>query len=153
MQLTIIPVDGFVGENNMSKSCVGVDLTSCNIPANIHALQWDGLAGYIEFNTPIPNEEITVLPAWANCCIIKCDEANLPPPPPPPPPPPTPEQIIAHNKAKAESLLLESDWSVLPDVPLVNKLEWETYRSALRQIAIHPTLDPIFPVKPHSIWS
>ena len=153
MQLTIIPVDGFVGENNMSKSCVGVDLTSCNIPANIHALQWDGLAGYIEFNTPIPNEEITVLPAWANCCIIKCDEANLPPPPPPPPPPPTPEQIIAHNKAKAESLLLESDWSVLPDVPLVNKLEWETYRSALRQIAINPTLDPIFPVKPHSIWS
>jgi len=150
MQLTIIPADGFVGQNNMSKSCLGVDLTSCNIPANIHSLQWDGLAGFIEFNTPIPNEEITVLPAWANCCITKCDEANQPPPPPAPP---TPEQIIASNKAKAEGLLLESDWSVLSDVPLVNKLEWETYRSALRQIAINPTLDPVWPVKPKSIWS
>jgi hypothetical protein len=147
MQLTILPVDGFVGKNNKSESCLGVDLTSCNIPANVHALQWDGVAGYIEFNTPVPNEEITVLPGWASCCITKCDEANQPPPAP------TPEEIIAGNKAKAERLLLESDWSVLLDVPLANKTEWETYRSALRQIAINPTIDPVWPVKPQSIWS
>jgi hypothetical protein len=147
MQLTILPVDGFVGKNNLSESCIGVNLTSCNIPANVHALQWDGVAGYIEFNTPVPNEEITVLPAWASCCITKCDEANQPPPAP------TPEEIIAANKAEAERLLLESDWSVLLDVPLANKTEWETYRSALRQIAINPTIDPVWPVKPQSVWS
>ena len=147
MQLTIIPVDGFVGKNNMSESCLDVDLTSCNIPANVHALQWDGVVGYIEFNTAIPNEEITVLPTWANCCVTKCDEANLPPPAP------TPEEIAALNKAIAETLLLESDWSVLPDVPLVNKVEWETYRAALREVIINLTLDPVWPVKPQVIWS
>lgn len=146
MQLTIIPGDGFVGKNNMSESCLGVDLTSCNIPADIHALQWNDVSGYIEFNTLIPNEEITVLPVWASCCITKCDEVNQPPPAP------TPEQIIASNKAKAENLLLESDWSALQDVPLANKTEWETYRSALRQIAINPTVDPVWPVKPPSVW-
>jgi len=33
------------------------------------------------------------------------------------------------------------------------KSEWETYRSALRQIAISPTVNPVWPVKPQSIWS
>lgn len=127
----------------------GLDLTQCQIPNNIWALQWSGSSGHIEFDAPIPNEDITSLPAWATVCVSvweakDYEEKN--------PPPPTPDEIIAGNKNKAEELLFKSDWSVLPDVPLVNKAEWETYRSALRQIAINPTIDPVWPVKPESIW-
>ena len=40
------------------------------------------------------------------------------------------------NTAKA--FLLESDWSMLPDVPMTagKKQEWETYRKALREVKL-----------------
>ena len=82
MKLTIIPVDGSVGENGLFYN--GLDLSSCAIPANVHALQWQDTAGWIEYNTTIPNETITELPAWANCCMTKWTEANTPVPPAPP---------------------------------------------------------------------
>ena len=143
MRLTIVTETSSVGKNGVFYD--GLNLTQCQIPNNVWALQWIDSSGEIEFNTPIPNEDITSLPAWADACLQVWDVANTPVPP-------TPEQIIADNKAKAEALLLESDWSVLPDVPLANKAEWEAYRSALRQIAINPTLDPIWPTKPQTIW-
>jgi hypothetical protein len=143
MRLTIITETNTVGKDDIFYD--DLNLTQCQIPSNVWALQWNNSSGEIEFNTPIPNEAITNLPAWADACLQVWDVANTPVPP-------TPEQIIAANKAKAETLLLESDWSVLPDVPLANKTEWETYRSALRQIAITPTLDPIWPTKPQTIW-
>lgn len=154
MQLTIIPVDGFVGENNMSKSCLGVDLTSCNIPSNVHCLQWNDVAGYIEFKTPIPNEEITVLPTWANCCIIKCDEANQPPIPVP--------QTAEQNKQTAVTRLSNTDWTTIPDVSdpaksnpyLSNSQEFITYRNAVRQYAIYPVAGDInWPVIPQEVWT
>ena len=64
MKLTIICADGSVGENGLFYN--GLDLSSCAIPANVHALQWQDTAGWIEYNTTIPNETITELPAWAN---------------------------------------------------------------------------------------
>jgi hypothetical protein len=143
MRLTIIVVDNAVGKDGVFY--LDLNLSSCQIPSNVQALQWNESSGHIEFNTPIPNEEITSLPAWANACLEVWNVANTPIPP-------TPEQIIAENKAEAESLLLESDWSVLPDVPLQNRTEWEAYRAALRQIAINPTLDPVWPTKPQVIW-
>jgi hypothetical protein len=143
MRLTIITETNTVGKDDIFYD--DLNLTQCQIPSNVWALQWNNSSGEIEFNTPIPNEAITNLPAWADACLQVWDVANTPVPP-------TPEQIIAANKTKAEELLLESDWSVLPDVPLANKTEWETYRSALRQIAITPTLDPIWPTKPQTIW-
>lgn len=58
------------------------------------------------------------------------------------------------NKKLAEHRLIASDFSVLPDVNLVNKAEWETYRAALRNIAINPQAGNIdWPAKPQSIWS
>ncbi len=41
---------------------------------------------------------------------------------------------------KAKSLLLDSDWSMLPDVPLTagEKVLWEAYRKALREIKLQP---------------
>lgn len=72
MRLTIIPVDGTIGVDNYFYS--NLDLTSCNIPSNIHALQWYETEGEVEFinnpdRTKPQNEIITILPDWANACI------------------------------------------------------------------------------------
>lgn len=147
MRLTIINETNTVGKDSAFYD--DLDLTQCQIPNNIWALQWDGSSGHIEFNTPIPNEDITSLPAWATACLSVWETKDYLVKNPPPP---TPEQISVSNKERAEELLLESDWSVLPDVPLANKSEWEAYRSVLRQIAINPTVDPVWPVKPESVW-
>lgn len=46
----------------------------------------------------------------------------------------------AENKAEAEKLLQESDWTQLDDVGLTgaNKDEWIAYRASLRAIALNP---------------
>ena len=73
-RVTIIPVDGAVYKGDRSYS--ELDLSSCGIPADVHALQWDGSAGWIEFTDTRENEEITALPDWANACVAKWDEAD-----------------------------------------------------------------------------
>jgi hypothetical protein len=72
MKLTIISVDGAVYKDGVSYA--GLDLSI--VPADVHALQWDGTAGWIEFNEPIPNQEITELPTWAITAMTKWDEAE-----------------------------------------------------------------------------
>jgi hypothetical protein len=152
MKLTIIPVDGSVGEDG--KFYDDLDLNSCAIPANVHALQWDGVAGWIEFNEPIPNEEITALPSWANCCMTKWTEANTPVPPQPP----TAEQ----NKATAVGKLQVTDWATIPDVAdpaksnpyLSNSQDFITYRNAVRQYAVYPVAGDInWPAIPQEVWT
>lgn len=60
----------------------------------------------------------------------------------------------AANKDKASKLLAETDWVVLPDVTtLTNKDEFVTYRAALRQIAVNPTANAVFPDKPATVWA
>ena len=56
-------------------------------------------------------------------------------------------------KDQAKQLIASSDWSVLPDVNITNKSEFETYRTQLRNLIINPVEDPIFPVEPNPIWS
>jgi hypothetical protein len=64
-----------------------------------------------------------------------------------------PEPTAEENEARAKKRLADSDFSVLPDVLLSNKAEWEAYRSALRQIATNPTDGNLtWPVKPQTIW-
>ena len=152
MKLTIIPVDGSVGEDE--KFYLELDLSSCAIPADVHALQWQDTAGWIEYNTPIPNEPITELPAWANCCMTKWTEANTPVPPPPP----TAEQ----NKENAVTRLQNTDWTTIPDVGestksnpyLSNVQDFVVYRNAVRQYAINPVAGDInWPTKPTEVWT
>jgi len=75
MKLTILPSDGAVYKDNVSYS--NLDLSSA--PGNVHALQWDGTTGWIEyvneseFRKP-PNESITVLPTWAQIALDKWNE-------------------------------------------------------------------------------
>jgi hypothetical protein len=149
MKLTIIPVDGSVGEDE--KFYIGLDLSSCAIPADVHALQWQDTAGWIEYNTPIPNEPITELPAWANCCMTKWTEANTPVPP-----------TAAQNKQTAMSKLQTTDWTTIPDVGdptksnpyLSNVQDFVTYRNAVRQYAINPVAGDInWPTKPTEVWT
>ena len=148
MRLTIVVVDSAVYKDGLCYS--DLNLSSCNIPVDVQALQWQGSSGWIEFTDTRDNEQITQLPAWADACLVKWDEADYAAHHPPAP---TPEQIIAANERKAKKLLTDSDWTQLPDVPLANKEDWETYRSALREIATNPTLDPVWPVEPPVIWS
>ena len=56
-------------------------------------------------------------------------------------------------KDQAKQLIASSDWSVLPDVNITNKSDFENYRSILRNLIINPIEDPIFPIEPNPIWS
>lgn len=152
MKLTIIPADGSVGENGVFYN--DLNLSSCAIPADVHALQWQDTAGWIEFKDPIPNQPITELPAWAICCITKWTEADTPVPPTPP--------TAAQNKTIAVNKLKATDWTTIPDVGdptksnpyLSNVQDFVTYRNAVRQYAINPVAGNInWPVLPQEIWT
>jgi hypothetical protein len=150
MKLTIIPSDGAVYENGVSY----LDLTWQGTPLNVHALQWFDIAGWIEFNDGTPNEDITVLPQWANNAMDAWTVANTPVPPSPP----TAEQ----NKQTAVDKLQATDWTTIPDVAdptksnpyLSNAQEFVTYRNAIRQYAIYPVAGDInWPVVPQEVWT
>ena len=139
MKLTIIPEDKSVSKD--SKVYSGIEISSCAIPSDIHALQWDGVAGWIEYTSPlIQNEPITVLPEWANCCVAKWEQADNPPTPEPVPP------TAKQNKDTAMLLLAATDWTTSPDVTdptksnpyLSNQEEFIAYRNAIRQHAVYP---------------
>lgn len=48
--------------------------------------------------------------------------------------PPTREQLSFHAKIKRDTLLNNTDWTQLPDVPEETKQKWSVYRQALRDI-------------------
>jgi hypothetical protein len=67
------------------------------------------------------------------------------------------ETVIKFKKnnceAKAKELISKCDWSVLPDVNLQNKSDFERYRSKLRELIVSPVENPVFPIEPDPIWS
>jgi hypothetical protein len=79
----------------------------------------------------------------------------------PPVPAPTPEQLIAQCKAQAVSILSSTDWTSIPDVGdptksnpyLVNQAAFISYRSTVRNLAVNPVVDPVFPTAPTEEWS
>ena len=94
-RLVIVPIDGYVGTDEAGYS--GLNLTSCGVPNNIHALQWNnpiwpdennshliGLqygqgTGWIEFRSNEQNLNITELPEWAlNCYEVWLLKHNNP---------------------------------------------------------------------------
>ena len=62
---------------------------------------------------------------------------------------------VQANKDKATELLVASDFYDLPNTAnkITNIADIVTYRDALRAIALNPTKDAEFPVKPETIWS
>jgi hypothetical protein len=56
-------------------------------------------------------------------------------------------------KDQAKQLLSASDWSVLPDVQITNKADFENYRAILRGYVISPVANPTWPTEPTPIWA
>ena len=149
MLLTIIPSDGAVYEDGLCYA----PLTWDGTPSNVHALQWQTSSGWIEFNDGTPNEDITVLPQWADNAMAAWTIANTPVPPTPP--------TAEENKATAVGLLQATDWTTIADVGnpqmsnpyLANQADFIAYRNAIRNIAVYPTAgDLVWPVVPTEDW-
>jgi len=60
------------------------------------------------------------------------------------------ESITRQVKADRNALLLQSDWTQLPDVPEKTRLKWQEYRQALRDITLQEGFPEniIWPTKP-----
>lgn len=65
-RLAVIVEDGAVYTD--SWCYVGLDLSQCNIPSDVHALQWQDNTGHIEYTDTRHNDDITELPDWAINC-------------------------------------------------------------------------------------
>jgi hypothetical protein len=55
-------------------------------------------------------------------------------------------------KTKSKQLIENCDWSVLPDVKIENRIEFENYREILRNYILNPVENPIYPEEPTPIW-
>lgn len=69
MRLTIIRDMGLVHVDGNGFD----ELDMSDVPADVHALQWYGSNGEIEYNDGKPNSEIAKLPAWVNLAKGKKD--------------------------------------------------------------------------------
>jgi hypothetical protein len=98
-----------------------------------------------EVNPPLFNADGKPLYKYENELIVKCtiDELAL-----------TTEEKINAIRAKRNVLISETDWLMLPDVPITaeNRTQWEQYRQALRDLPdICDPDNPIWPTKPSYI--
>jgi hypothetical protein len=151
MLLTIIPIDENVSKDGVSY--LDLDLSSCNIPSNVRALQWRETSGWLEFWDK-QNEDITSLPSWVDCCLAVWTVANTPVPPSPP--------TASDNKFTAVQSLQQTDWTQIPSVSdpalsnpyLANKNEFDLYRNSVRQYALNPVAGDInWPIMPQEVWT
>jgi hypothetical protein len=115
-----------------------LDLSS--VPAEVHAVQWDGSEGEIEYvSNDVPNEAITALPAWAES-IANERKAVID------------AEIAAEKQAEADRiayenstegkaemarvdrnlLIAQTDWWASSDLTMTS--EQIAYRQALRDI-------------------
>ena len=135
MKLTIIPEDKFIGIG--TTGYVGINTDWSYIPSGVHAVQWDGSSGEVEYNNGSPNVGITSLGVYEAAVTHHENErlrlvAQA-----------VADQVILDNKdwdsvfRRRRSLRLEdSDWTQGNDSPLSNskKTEWATYRQTLRDL-------------------
>lgn len=120
MKLTVIADDSTVVVD-------GVDAeVSVSIPSNVHALQWDGSSGCIEYKDA-SDADISALPSWASDCVVahgevmaarEAEESAF-----------TPEVIA---RGERDYKLAETDWWAMSDRTMT--AEQAAYRQALRDI-------------------
>ena len=154
MQLTIIPSDGAVYKDGVSVS----HLTLEGVPSEIHALQWNGVEGWVEFNNGTPNETIENLPEWAVSSVslyetalatLSVNEQAI-----------TQPEVLSYDqklfliKVERDKRLSASDWTQLADVVESHDDNWVTawkiYRQSLRDLPESITdIDSVsFPLPP-----
>ncbi len=148
MFVTIINEDKYVSVDG-----IGYSGLSFNIPDNISAIQWkdnEGEVEYTEVNKHKPQNTVITSIEEFNGAIqawqIKHDSVLNPPSP-------SEQELLNLCKGKAKTLLQLTDWAVLSDVSLVNKAEFEAYRSTVRAFIIQPVINPVFPEAPQAIWA
>lgn len=74
-RVTIIVDDGAVYTD--TAVYISLDLSTCGIPENVHALQFLNGSGEIEWRGHrIPNTPIDTLPDWASNCLEKWQDAH-----------------------------------------------------------------------------
>jgi hypothetical protein len=78
MNLTIIPKDNAVYKDGVCIDGLSIPM----VPLNIHALQWNGVTGFIEYVADADgvrkqNEKITELPDWAVSAVAVRDAKQL----------------------------------------------------------------------------
>jgi len=112
MSLTIVVADGTVHKDEINH--IGLDLSTCSIPANVWALQWDGTKGHIEYQGQGPNEEIDKLPNWATAAEAKWQTIQ--------------DAIDTSEKAK-ENATTETFWADYPTAnwQSIDKILLKTY--------------------------
>lgn len=148
MRFTLVTKDNVVVIDGKLKK---IDLSS--LDQSIHAVQWDNDSGWIEYQeTPEgkpQNEKITSLDQFQEYI----DLWNTTPSPDQDEPAFSIPSAQA-SKDTAYALLLETDYIFLPDVNILNKDEFITYRAFLRDIVMNPREGVIqWPKKPTAVWA
>lgn len=121
-KISIIVEDSAVYKDNVMMD--NLDLSSCGIPANVYALQWDGSAGEVEYNGREENTSITELPAWANECVVVYDTAI--------------EALGSEEEEEPEPI--ETFWADYPKASAraVNKILAKEYEGIVNEKALDP---------------
>ena len=148
MKLTIIRDMGLVHVDGTGYD----ELDMSSVPVEIHAVQWNGTEGEIEYvSNDVPNEYITALPSWVDAPIAarqaKIDEEAIAEA--------EAEAYAASDEGKAEairvkrdSLIAETDWWASSDLTMTQ--EQSDYRQALRDITLQEGFPQSinWPIKP-----
>lgn len=53
---------------------------------------------------------------------------------------------------QAKAILTATDWTQVADCPLVNKADFTAYRATVRELAINPVANAVFPELPTEQW-
>jgi hypothetical protein len=114
------------------------------IPDGVLNLYWFGDNGFIDYIGVDERSPITEMPQWALDCVAKYESLI-----PPPPPAPDPVKVCA---IRAAAILTRTDWTQISDCPLKNKEEFSAYRAIIRNYALNPVADPVFPDAPKEQW-
>jgi hypothetical protein len=118
------------------------------IDSNIHAIQWNGTAGHVEFKDNTPNEGITDFSAYQSLVDAYNTEK---------------QRIVDYElnsivgfeelRGKRDNLLEITDWRMLSDYKGSDQAAWVLYRQELRDLpdGYEPVKYPSYPVKPGSL--
>lgn len=107
MRVTIVTDDDMVAVDGLPY--LNLDLSTANIPPTVHALQWDGVLGRIEYRD-YSGESLTELPDWANISLgiwqDRYNEVHRPP---------TEQELKGLRIDELQQLLFSTDYVTLSD--------------------------------------
>ena len=149
MNLVIIPSDRIIGIGTTIISGIGTDMSW--IPSDVHAVDWDGSSGEIEYNDGKANLDITSIGIYSQAETTfnneiqrrkDLDDEYLN----------SSTFLWMKLRSERDNLLLSSDFTQLGDIGLSEskKTEWINYRQALRDLPANTSdpANPNWPTKP-----